>query len=249
VVASDWPCTIVDDATIRLGLLEVRGVREEAVRGMLRERARRPFASLEDFRRRAGFERGEWERLAAAGALRELAPTRRKALWEVAAAVYRQGDLFEESASMRVAESPLPEMDYAERLRADYEGMGLTTGKHPMALARPRLAESILPATTLAAAADGTQASAAGAVICRQRPGTAKGVVFLTLEDETGLANILVHADVFESHRLVITTEAFLLVRGRVQRDPGGGTHLIAGAIEPLVLSDCLPAAASHDFH
>jgi error-prone DNA polymerase len=249
VVASDWPCTIVDDVTIRLGLLAVRGLREEAVRGMLRERARRPFVSLDDFRRRGGLERGEWERLAAAGALRELAPTRRRALWEVAGVVYRQGDLFEDGAGARVAESPLPEMDYAERLQADYEGLGLTTGKHPMALARPRLPESILPATTLAAAADGTLASAAGAVICRQRPGTAKGVVFITLEDETGLANVLVHADVFESHRLVITTESFLLVRGRVQRDAGGGTHLIAREIEALVPGDCLPAAASHDFH
>jgi error-prone DNA polymerase len=250
VVASDWPCTVVDDDTIRLGLLGVRGLREETVLAMLGERVRRPFSDLGDFRRRTRFNREEMTRLAAVGALRELAPTRRRALWEVATTVVREDDLFS-SPSVRepATGSPLPEMSYPERLHADYDGLGLTTGKHPMALARPRLSPGILPATTLTNLPDGVRATAAGAVICRQRPGTAKGVVFITLEDETGLANAIVYADVFERYRLVITTEPFLLIEGRIQRDGEGTTHLMAAHLEPLAIGDGLPAASSHDFH
>ncbi len=253
VVASDWPCTVVDDATIRLGLVTVRGLREGTVAAMVAERGRRPFASLGDFRRRTRCDREELHQLASVGALRELAPTRRRALWEVAAPALEQGDLFANAApttaTAKVAESPLPEMSYPERLHADYAGLGLTTGKHPMALARPRLSPDILPATTLTEMPNGAPAVTAGAVICRQRPGTAKGVVFLTVEDETGLANAIVHAGVFEQYRLVITTEPFLLITGKVQRDGEGATHLMAGHLEPLPIGDGLPAAASHDFH
>jgi error-prone DNA polymerase len=253
VVASGWRCEVVDDATVRLGLLTVRGLREAAAEAMVAERGRRPFASLPDFRRRTRFDREELARLASVGALRELAPTRRRALWEVAAPALEQGDLFAEAPAAppaaKVAESPLPEMSYGERIGADYGGLGLTTGRHPMALARARLPGSILSAAALAAQPDGVPAAAAGAVICRQRPGTAKGVVFVTLEDETGHANAVLYAEVFERHRLVVTTEPFLLVEGRVQRDAEGTVHLLAERLAALPLGDALPAAASHDFH
>jgi error-prone DNA polymerase len=219
---------------------------------MVRERSRCRFVSLEDFRQRTGFGQAEMRRLAAVGALAKLASTRRQALWAVEARSLEQGDLFAEAAvlaSAKVAESPLPEMSYHERIRADFSGMGLTTGKHPMALARPELPPGILSAAVLATTPDGAMATTAGAVICRQRPGTAKGVVFITLEDETGLANAIVYSDTFEKYRLVITTELFLLIHGRVQRDDEGTTHLMATRIEAIVIGKLLPAAASHDFH
>ena len=250
VVESSWNCAVVDDHTIRLGLLTVRGLREQAVAVMERERTRRNFSTLGDFRSRTCFDREEMQRLSLVGALRELAPTRRRALWEVASPACQQGDLFfsRETVS-RVAESPLPEMDGTERLQADYAGLGLTTGRHPMALARSRLSPSFLTAASLARAPDQAHVVAAGTVICRQRPGTAKGVVFITLEDETGLANAIVYADVFERYRLVITTEAFLIIHGKIQRGDEGTTHLLAEHLEPLPIGEFLPASASHDFH
>ena len=252
VVDSDWGCEVIDDATIRLGLVNVLGLSEANVRAMVRERSRCRFVSLEDFRQRTGFGQAEMRRLAAVGALAKLASTRRQALWAVEARSLEQGDLFAEAAvlaSAKVAESPLPEMSYHERIRADFSGMGLTTGKHPMALARQELPPGILSAAVLSTMPDGAMATTAGAVICRQRPGTAKGVVFITLEDETGLANAIVYSDTFEKYRLVITTEPFLLIHGRVQRDDEGTTHLMATRIEAIGIGKLLPAAASHDFH
>lgn len=255
VVESSWNCSVVDDHTIRLGLLTVRGLREQAVAVMERERTRRNFSSLGDFRSRTCFDREEMQRLALVGALRELAPTRRRALWEVASPACQQGDLFfslespAKVAESAIPESPLPEMDGTERLQADYAGLGLTTGRHPMALARSRLSPALLTTAGLATAPDQARVATAGTVICRQRPGTARGVVFITLEDETGLANAIVHAGVFERYRPVITTEAFLVIHGKIQRGDEGTTHLLAEHLEPLPIGEFLPAAASHDFH
>ena len=252
VVASGWLCEVIDDTTIRLGLVSVLGLGEANVRMMVGERSRRAFVSLNDFRQRTNFDRAETRRLAAVGALARLATTRRRALWAVEARPLEQGDLFAEAAvfaSAKVAECPLPEMSYQERIRADFSGMGLTTGKHPMALIRSELSGEILSAAVLATTPDGAMAATAGAVICRQRPGTAKGVVFITLEDETGLANAVVYSDTFEKYRLVITNEPFLLIHGRVQRDNEGTTHLMAIRISAIAIGEALPAGASHDFH
>jgi len=283
VTESGWRCEVVDDATVRLGLLTVKGLDEAAAEAMVRERRRAPFRSLDDFRRRTSFDRRQLRRLAEVGALEELADTRRQALWRVEEPTLEQGDLFadlgnartdetvdrgddgaageatdgaaagEKGApkvrprSARVAECPLPEMSYAERVSADYSGLGLTTGRHPMALVRSALPDHVLPATDLARLPDGARAATAGAAICRQRPGTAKGVVFITLEDETGIANSVVWPDRFEADRLVITTEPFLLITGHIQQAEGA-VHLIAETIEPLRTVEHLPSAASHDF-
>ncbi|MDP4585482.1 MAG: OB-fold nucleic acid binding domain-containing protein, partial [Verrucomicrobiales bacterium] len=136
---------------------------------------------------------------------------------------------------------------YTERVQADFSGMGLTTGKHPMALARATLSDHIIPATSLQGVPHGARVSTAGAVICRQRPGTAKGVVFITLEDETGLSNAIVYANTFEEYRLTITTEAFLVITGTIQHAEGT-THVMAEHIEALEAGE-LPSGASHDFH
>lgn len=139
-------------------------------------------------------------------------------------------------------------MTYTERIQADFTGLGLTTGRHPMALVRRQLPPNVLPATDLPDRPNGTIVTTAGAVICRQRPGTAKGVVFITLEDETGLSNSICYPQVFEKNRLTITTEPFLVITGKVQQAEGT-THLMAETIEPLRDVQELPASASHDFH
>ena len=133
-------------------------------------------------------------------------------------AVFSEDTVFSEDE----AECPLKPMTEAERLVADYAGMGLTAGRHPMALRRDELAmRGILRATDLKAARQGRRVRIAGMVITRQRPGTAKGFVFLTLEDETGIANIIVRPDLFARDRLVIVEEPFLIVDGVLQTQDG----------------------------
>lgn len=136
-------------------------------------------------------------------------------------------------------------MTLAERLRADFTGLDLTTGTHPMALVRARLPD-VWRAADLPLATDGDRLTVAGSVICRQRPGTAKGFVFISLEDETGIANVIVVPQLFEARRLVITQEPALRITGKLQ-NLHGVIHVKADTIEALTLSD-LPAQASHDF-
>ena len=137
-------------------------------------------------------------------------------------------------------------MDYAERIQADFRGMNLTTGAHPMALLRPGLPD-VWRASDLPKAAHGSLVRIAGNVICRQRPGTAKGFVFISLEDETGISNAIVTPPMFEANRLLITEESFLLIEGRLQHIDNV-IHVKAERIERLQ-TDSLPAAESYDFH
>ncbi|MEX2045062.1 MAG: OB-fold nucleic acid binding domain-containing protein, partial [Opitutus sp.] len=140
---------------------------------------------------------------------------------------------------------PLAPMTLPERLRADFTGMDLTTGIHPMALARPRLTDA-WRAADLLLARDGERVTVAGSVICRQRPGTAKGFVFVSLEDETGIANVIVTPRLFERQRFVITQEPALRITGRLQNQHGV-IHLKAEKIAALT-DAILPVQASHDF-
>jgi error-prone DNA polymerase len=141
---------------------------------------------------------------------------------------------------------PLRPMTLPERLGADFAGMSLTAGVHPMVLVRDQLSD-VTPANELCVALDGHTVTIAGSVICRQRPGTAKGVVFVSLEDETGIANSIVYAELFEKQRLLITQETALRITGKLQHK-AGVAHVRAEKIEPLRLDE-LPAQASHDFH
>jgi error-prone DNA polymerase len=143
-------------------------------------------------------------------------------------------------------ESPLPPMTLPERVRADYESMNLTTGPHPMKLLRKNLL-NIWRATDLINARHDSMIQIAGNVICRQRPGTAKGFIFISLEDETGVSNAIVDPDLFERFRLVITEEAFLLIQGQVQNSDGV-VLIKARKIKPLV-HESLVGSESHDFH
>jgi error-prone DNA polymerase len=142
--------------------------------------------------------------------------------------------------------SPLAPMTLPERVRADYATMNLTTGPHPMKLLRESL-RNIWRAIDLVHARHGSTIQIAGNVICRQRPGTAKGFVFISLEDETGVSNAIVEPDLFERFRLVITEEAFLLIEGEVQNSDNV-VLIKAREIRPLA-QEQLPGSESHDFH
>ena len=247
VLASAYECTVEDDATIRLGLKWVKGVAAGRMTAMLEARASRAFADLEDFRRRAGLNADEMRRLGLAGALNGFAGDRRSALWEVAEV--REDDLLAEAGPAGGANGgtlPVAAMDRLERIRADYEAVGLTVGRHPMQLVRGHF-PGLTRAADLAGVRDGRRVEVGGAVICRQRPGTAKGFVFVSLEDETGIANTVLAPDFFEKHRLTVSGESFLRVRGRVQNREGV-IHIRADRVTPLA-TDSLPEGASHDFH
>jgi error-prone DNA polymerase len=245
VQASEAKCRVDDDTTLRLGLLCVHGVRAGAVAGLLAARARGPFASLPDFLRRTGFSAAERRALAGAGALNALAGHRRAALWNVESTA-SEDDLFRLAAAEDPPEdSPLGRMSPLERLQADYTHVSLTTGAHPMKLLRDRL-PGLWPAAKLTEAATGARVKIGGAVITRQRPGTAKGVCFITLEDETGFANAIVRPALFERERLVISLEPALVITGRLQNEEGV-IHVLAETIAALPAAG-LPEQASHDF-
>jgi error-prone DNA polymerase len=183
------------------------------------------FTSLDDLVARTGVRRDEIVTLAEIGALNAFGHTRRSALWQVERAVRPGGELFDaagDSDSAASRASPLKPMTEAERLAADYAGMGLTIGRHPMALKREELSmRGILRARDLPATRQGRRIRVAGMVITRQRPGTAKGFVFLTLEDETGIANIIIRPDLFAQDRLTVIEEPFLIVEGILQSQDG----------------------------
>jgi error-prone DNA polymerase len=220
------------------------------------------YRTVDELVRRTGLRRDEVVVLAEIGALNSLGHDRRSALWQVERAVRPAGELFEEGElraegrseggdfSPRLgAESPLPEMDISERLIADYSGTGLTVGPHPLTFRRHELSmRGVLPAIELPKARPGRRVRTAGMVITRQRPGTAKGFVFLTLEDETGIANIIVRPDLYATDRLTIVESSFLLVDGVLQNQDGV-TSIKAERVSKL---DGLPDSAaidSHDFH
>src|SRR5437867_4083894 len=220
VTRSQWLCSIEPSATglaMRMGLRYVKGLRERVGRAIVDAREARAFSSIHDLARRAQLDRDELGTLAAIGALAPLGGTRRTNLW--AAAVPHPGPLF---ADPPREPSPLAEMTDVERLAADYAGTSVTLGRHPMTLRRAALrARGVLSARELSGVEDGARVQVAGSVIVRQRPGTAKGFVFLSLEVETGIANVIVTPPVFARHRLALVSEPYLLVDGVAQRQDG----------------------------
>ncbi len=246
VARSEWKCTVADDHTMRIGLSYLKGLSEARTTAMLAARQERAFDSLHDFLRRTDFTAGERRLLAASGALNCFAGHRRAALWQVEAAWSAEESLFRDADLVTAETSPLPAMTLGERLQEDFGTLGLTTGVHPMRIVRERLPE-VWRAADLPLGRDGDRVVIGGSVICRQRPGTAKGVVFISLEDETGVANAIVYANLFERHRLVINEEPNLKITGKLQIQ-GGVIHVQAETIERLLLAE-LPAQASHDYH
>jgi error-prone DNA polymerase len=252
VQSSAMLCTLEDDNTVRLGLRYVAGLRADAALAIQRERfSNGPFRSLQDFTHRTRLRKEELDTLAEIGALNPLDATlhRREALWQVARFGKPAGPLLEETDEDEALpeDSPLAAMSAIERVEADFRGTGLTTGPHPMRYLREELlARGISTAEELRRIRNGKRVKGAGVVIVRQRPYTAKGIVFLSLEDETGVSNIIVWPDLFEEYRLLWTTAPFVLIDGIVQMQDDV-IHVKEESVQPLHGQQHAPE--SHDFH
>lgn len=251
VTVSEWPCTVTPEFELRLGLNYVRALRKTAGDAIVAARAQRPFAHIADMVRRVpDLSKDELRSLAGIGALNHVergrASHRRDALWHGEAALRPTGPLLEDTNEAQAEEAPLAPMTLEERVNADHRGTGLTVGNHPMALRRDQLDDmGVVPAAGLKRMHDGEWVRIAGSVICRQRPGTAKGFVFLSLEDETGISNAIVTPDVFDRDKRKITGSAYLLVEGVLQNQQNV-ISVRAEAVEPLRFGD--PAIRSKDF-
>jgi len=260
VMESDWECKVVareasrlapsptpnppSPVFLRLGLRYAKGLREEAGRAILRAR---PFSSVDDLALRVPeLRKDEINRLAEIGALNSLDKIhRRDALWQAQRAVLPVGPLLEPLEEKGVP-SPLAAMQTEERLWADYRGTGLTIGRHPMAYRRAEMnALRVTPASDLARVPDGRLVRIAGSVIVRQRPGTANGFVFLSMEDETGIMNAIITPATFDRYKFAVLGEPFLLIDGVLQ-NLDGVISVKAGRIAGLRHG---AAAESHDFH
>ena len=242
---SDWNCTIEGTPhALRLGLRYVRGLRSVAGDAIA---AAKPFRDVDDLAHRVPeLNKAELEMLAGIGALASLRTAhRRDALWKASRAGRPTGPLLDEVPETNPA-APLQQMTIDERLAADYRGTSLTIGKHPMHYRRAELHDlGVTPAIDLRKVPNGGLVRVAGYIVVRQSPGTAKGVMFISMEDETGIANIVVMPDRFEEDRLTIVTSAALLIEGKVQ-NVDNVIHVLARRIERLGAE--IPVARSHDF-
>jgi error-prone DNA polymerase len=237
---SGWMCRW-ENGAVRLGMRFLKGLRAESG---LRVESAQPFASADDLARRAQLRDDQLTKFAYAGAMASFGLTRRAALWQASYAARQAGEMFDRETA--VADSPLPEMSSIENTMADYGAMELTTGRHLLEHFRPRLRkDGVLSAMQLKRVPDGSRVATAGAVIVRQRPGTAKGFVFLTLEDETGLSQAIVTPQLFADARATILGNSGLVVEGIVQNQEGQPS-IRAEKFWPL---DGVDYVYSHDFH
>ena len=257
VTQSDWLCTIeVAQASacdaglrcVRLGLKYVKGLREQSARAILAARAQAPFKSIQDFVSRVPeLRKDELRKLSLVGALNSIENTHRRAsLWTSAAAIQPTGPLFENHEPQTTNHELRPMTD-SERLNMDFRGTHLTIGRHPMSFHRDRLNQlNVVPANRLLSVPNGRIVRIAGCVICRQRPGTAKGLVFLSLEDETGISNAVLMPDVFDRERSNLLDNSYLMIEGEMQ-NVHGATSVKAARVVPLHVAE--EAVPSHDFH
>jgi error-prone DNA polymerase len=253
VAHSQWDCTLEPPETtsreiLRLGLRVVAGLRAETGQSLVGERHQRAFESTADLTARVALKRDELDALAELGALGSIdanARGRRAALWQVAALERDPTSLFA-GVSPPSTPSPLPEMSPMEATGSDYRRSGLTVGPHPMLHLRPALdARGVLTASALRDVPDGRFVRTAGHAIVRQRPGTAKGFCFLTLEDETGTSNAVLTPTYFRRFRIPLHTAAIIEIAGPVQ-NVDDVIHVRVRELEALVPRGDLPR--SHDF-
>jgi len=255
---SNWPCTIEHEPngtlSLRMGLGYARGLRKQAGEAIASARAQDgPFLSAEDLALRIpALNRKELTILARIGALNKLDGInhRRDALWQVERAGKLEGPLLRQDRASLQEDSktlPLQQMNTEERLIADYAGTGLTVGRHPMHYRRAELHhQHILSAAELKSRNDGEHVRTAGCIIARQRPGTAKGFIFLSMEDETGIANVIITPDLYERERILVTRSKFLMAEGLLQNQDG---VIHVKALRLMALSDSALELRSHDFH
>jgi error-prone DNA polymerase len=252
---SHWDATLErrgdGEPALRLGLRQVKSLSEAGAMRLTAARAQRHFASVEDLAARSGLDRGDLEALAAAGALAALSGNRHLAFWEVAGSE-RPLPLAPASmsqASMAEGRPLLSAPTEGQQIAADYASLGLTLGRHPLALLREHLAAgALLTASELAHATNGARVRTAGLVLMRQRPATASGVTFLTLEDESGQVNVIVWESVGRTQRRALIESRLLEVHGELQQQEGI-THLIAHRLidRSRLLGELV--TRSRDFH
>jgi error-prone DNA polymerase len=255
ITRSDWNCTLEkggDQIVLRLGFRYVRGLRQVIAERIVACRREHAFASIADLAKRVPeLSKSDLQMLATVGALNGISTSgpklhRRDALWQIQKYCSRVPRMLEQLIEDDET-SPLAPMTTDERLVADYHSTGATIGPHPMAYRRKELRKiGIVSAAELKRLPNNQPVIAAGAVITRQRPGTAKGLIFLTLEDETGHANVIVMPDVYTADPMVVVHERFIRVEGKVQNQEGV-VHVKAAKITPLLVSSAGPD--SHDFH
>jgi error-prone DNA polymerase len=259
VTKSDWPCTVETvgalcerpSPRLRLGLRYVRGLREAAAQALVHERQRAAFTSVDDLAKRVPeLQKSELVMLADIGALNFLNADhrmhRRDALWQVERASRRSGPLLEGLHELDEP-SPLEMMTSEERLIADFNGTGMTVGRHPMSYCREQMnALGVKRAVDLEHIPNGRFVRIAGCVIARQRPGTAKGFVFLSLEDETGISNAIITPDILEQNRYAIVQGKFLLIEGKLQ-NLDNVISVKAATVQTIPVSAA--STKSHDFH
>ena len=258
VQRSEGLCTLESEPdgslSLRLGLNYAKGLRKSPAEALLVARIQDgPFVSVDDMAQRVpSFNRKELVALARIGALNSLGEVahRRDALWQVEQAGRPVGPLLRGAASAHTstdAPMPLRKMTTDERLSADYAGTGLTTGPHPIAYHRAVLRQQgMVTADDLTRLANHQYVRVAGCVIARQRPGTAKGFVFLSLEDETGISNVILTPDVFEQNRVVVTRSRFVCVEGPLQHQDGV-IHVKAQRVLNLDIANI--EIRAHNFH
>ena len=258
IQVSEWGCAVEHETdgalTMRLGLGYAKGLRKQSADALVSSRLQDgPFLSADDLAQRVpSLNRKELTLLARIGALNWIdgVSHRRDALWQVERAGKPEGPLLRQQSGQLHEPgktSPLHQMNIEEQLVADYAGTGLTVGRHPMYYRRHELCRgNILSAAELRTRRDGEFVRAAGCVIARQRPGTAKGFIFISMEDETGIANVIVTPDLYDRNRLVVTRSKFLLVEGMLQNQDNV-IHVKATRL--AALSDHALELQSHDFH
>jgi error-prone DNA polymerase len=238
-------CT-VEDFHVRLGFRYVRGLRRQASEAITRSQ---PFVDIEDLvARTPELQKEEVTQLAAIGALNSIgAAHRRDALWQASRAAMPVGELLKKVPEV-APQSPLQQMNLNDRLAADCQGIGMTIGRHPMAYRRAEMNQlGVTVASGLATIPNGRIVRVAGNVIVRQRPGTAKGILFMSLEDETGVSNVVVMPDVFEQQRLEILQHPWVMVEGQIQ-NVDNVVHVKARQVSSLEGVREV-STASHDFH
>ena len=257
VQRSEWQCSIEEEPdgslSIRIGLNYAKGLKQSSAEALLAARnADGPFSTVDDLTRRVPtLNRKELVLLAQIGALNSIGQVshRRDALWQVEKAGRPVGPLLRTSTANQAGDSsmPLRTMTTDERLTADYSSSGLTCGPHPMTYHRAVLKHAgFFSAEDLARCTNNRFVQIAGCVIARQRPGTAKGFVFLSLEDESGIANVIIAPDLFERERVVVTRNRFLAIEGALQIQ-NGVIHVKAHRIRPINITTA--DVRSHDFH
>jgi len=254
VLRSSWSCTLEKEndgkLSLRLGLQYVRGLQAGSATELVEARKMRPFASIEELARRVpSLTRADLTTLAEIGALNSIGEGihRRDALWQVERAGRQPGPLLASLDRDEELSSPLRQMEPQERMVADYSSTGVTVGRHPMAHYRQQLrAMRVSSAGDLIKLRHGVKARIAGCVIARQRPGTAHGFIFLSIEDETGIANAIIDPDLYERYRSLVTYAKFLMVEGALQ-NVDNVIHVRAKHVEELTVTAA--SIQSHDFH